>query len=940
MRFISNGDYIFPFRLAEYWAEHAYTWSYQHGAANPDGIIRLPGRLLNLLVFALFGNVGVGYFYATFCVIIAFLAFWWFARKFLDVHAWGVVLVGSLFFACNPIFLGNLSKVGLILAVSMLPVALTALKRGFENKRFSYFLLAVAALNISLIHPFTFSVNAIVLAIYAIYMIRQHRIWVVDNIPKFGLLLATAVLLNAYLILPLVALGTVDKSALSDTATSAPVDYTGLVDIANTGDLFTAFSLSKGVLKDYEFYGAMSWPFYFLGVFAFYALLFGVYARIEKHARPVDRRRFLLALGLFLLLLVLSTASYLYAGSLIKFLIDVPGGWMFRSPLKWQLYMPILLAMCLVVALKYVQSGSARKILYAAFGVTFVLMNGYLCTQIVQRLLTPRHLTYFSALADADMHGKNLLVVNDTQCLSFARDNPAVATELNQVLISKPVQTKRIASGELSTVNLATYDYILGCRGSVDRQLVGAQYPFVPAGDFADGAYELYQNTRPEAYISSTPLTFRLDDNTTSMGGTYAFADSVLGLPFNIADNGGPDTIGLQALFDKLTPSNIRDGELHTAPSPLNPGKQVLYFSAGQPLYYTFDQQHLTIAGQEKPGLQPVPASLPITIGVNETLQVQYQDARFSYTNQIQNPSFEQGLWQQEVGDCNAYDDQPQLGMALSQNNTDGNAALQLQAQRHIACTSPNEIPVQAGQRYLLSFDYLSSGNTAGYFVGFNNETGSSISERLAEPADQWHTLSREIVVPNGATTMRLVVYGYPGAIPGNTGLALYDNFWLTQIPDIKNRLFLVSDNTTHAMAPPVAFTKINPTKTIITVSAARQPFYLSTKETYNALWQLGFDRAGGVGGLLTSRHALPEHLRLNGLMNGWYLDPSAICAQAQASCTVRPDGSYDIRLVMEFAPQRWFYIGCLISLITAAGVATFVVFDIRRAKQQKGVGR
>lgn len=85
MQFLSNGDYIFPFHASDYWAQHLYTWSFQHGAPNPDGILRIPGRVFDLLFFALFGNIAFGYFYAITCLAIAFLAFWWFARVFLEI---------------------------------------------------------------------------------------------------------------------------------------------------------------------------------------------------------------------------------------------------------------------------------------------------------------------------------------------------------------------------------------------------------------------------------------------------------------------------------------------------------------------------------------------------------------------------------------------------------------------------------------------------------------------------------------------------------------------------------------------------------------------------------------------------------------------------------------------------------------------------------------
>src|SRR5688572_12330951 len=99
MRFISNGDYIFPFYFPAYWAQHFYTWSYQSGAAIPDVIMRLPARLFDILVFGMFGNLGVGYFYVLSCIVISFFTFYWFSKSFLEVRERGTAILGSLFFA-------------------------------------------------------------------------------------------------------------------------------------------------------------------------------------------------------------------------------------------------------------------------------------------------------------------------------------------------------------------------------------------------------------------------------------------------------------------------------------------------------------------------------------------------------------------------------------------------------------------------------------------------------------------------------------------------------------------------------------------------------------------------------------------------------------------------------------------------------------------------
>ncbi len=944
MRFISNGDYIFPFQFPQYLAQHIYMWSYQSGAANPDGIMRLPGRLIDLLVFALFGNIGIGYFYVVLCLAVTFVSFWWFARVFLEVQQRGVVLLGAALFTFNPIYLGNLSKVGLIMASAMLLVALAALKQAFDRKRFVYFLIAIAALNIALIHPFTFTVDLLASGVYFVQLVRTHTTWARDNIAKFVGMGMLAILLNAYCLLPLASLGTLDKGALSSTVTSAPVDYTSLVDIANTGDVFTGLSLSKAVLKDYNFYGARSWPFYFLGAFMLYALLFGIYARVEKRLKPHERRRFVLALAAFLALLVLSTATFLHVDALLKFIIGLPGGWMFRSPLKWQLYMPLGLFTAIVIALAYVRPGKGLKLIYAAFGLSFVLMNGYLCTQVYSKLLVPRSLQYFGALADVQFTHQNLLFVDSTQCTMFARDNPGVATELNQIFISKDVQVKHVSAGDLDTVNAGAFDYVMGCQQSLGSTVLTQRYAFAAQATFARNTYVLYKNDHATPYIDAIAAPFAVS-KPAGLSGKSSLATGMLGRPFNFLSDpaAGHPAQGIQDMFDELSPRSIQGSALTSSITPLDAGLQHVYVT-GAPAYYRANGTSLEIHATPGGGTIKTTAS-PITMTVpsGKHLQVTYSDPSYSYKNMIDGGSFEGALWQPKVGDCDNYDNQASIAMARDASiGTDGKASLELTAGKHIACTGPHDIAVTPGQHYLLSFDYLSakSGQYAGYFIGFDSTDGSSYGQRLPDKSGRWTTFSTELIAPQGATSLHLLLYAFADGTPGRSGQAHYDNVKLVNIPDIKNRIFVVGQPAIAMNPPAIQSHSVNPTKNLITATGATTPFYLSSKESYGGLWRLTLDNnAHGFAGLTSAGKLVPasDHVRINGTMNGWYIDPSALCASAPAGCIHNSDGSWTMHFVMSFAPQKWFYIGAMVSGISLIGTLSWVAYEIHRHHRQKG---
>ena len=57
-------------------------------------------------------------------------------------------------------------------------------------------------------------------------------------------------------------------------------------------------------------------------------------------------------------------------------------------------------------------------------------------------------------------------------------------------------------------------------------------------------------------------------------------------------------------------------------------------------------------------------------------------------------------------------------------------------------------------------------------------------------------------------------------------------------------------------------------------------------------------------------------HLEVNSYANSWLIDPLKICSQNLTACKRDTDGTYNWEMVIEFWPQRLFYIGILISLI------------------------
>jgi len=80
------------------------------------------------------------------------------------------------------------------------------------------------------------------------------------------------------------------------------------------------------------------------------------------------------------------------------------------------------------------------------------------------------------------------------------------------------------------------------------------------------------------------------------------------------------------------------------------------------------------------------------------------------------------------------------------------------------------------------------------------------------------------------------------------------------------------------------------------------------------------------------------NHLMANGYANSWIINITEICETTPNKCIQNSDGTYDLELVIEFWPQRLFYIGLMISGTTLLCCIGYLIYDWRRErKKEKG---
>jgi hypothetical protein len=100
---------------------------------------------------------------------------------------------------------------------------------------------------------------------------------------------------------------------------------------------------------------------------------------------------------------------------------------------------------------------------------------------------------------------------------------------------------------------------------------------------------------------------------------------------------------------------------------------------------------------------------------------------------------------------------------------------------------------------------------------------------------------------------------------------------------------------------PRINFVKIDPTKYKVRVEGAKNPFTLVFNETFHPGWRI----------YKNQQPVLADHFLVNWYANAWDIKPEDV------------GGAENFELMVEFWPQRLFYLGLLVSGLTLVGCSS-----------------
>jgi hypothetical protein len=189
----------------------------------------------------------------------------------------------------------------------------------------------------------------------------------------------------------------------------------------------------------------------------------------------------------------------------------------------------------------------------------------------------------------------------------------------------------------------------------------------------------------------------------------------------------------------------------------------------------------------------------------------------------------------------------------------------------------------------------------------------------------------------------------------GEYDLNVYHGFSLTDTINSGDIVLSAENLSEPIRTPQLEYRQINPTKYIVNVRGASESFPLVFSESFHSEWKIYAEPGvaaeetgkfvsesnqgtiqnenldgGRFFDLLLRKPVLDDkHFMINGFANSWWIDVSEL--EKQGKIAKNSDGGYDFSVYIEFEPQKYFYVGLLISIATLIACVGYLLANLCR---------
>ena len=272
-------------------------------------------------------------------------------------------------------------------------------------------------------------------------------------------------------------------------------------------------------------------------------------------------------------------------------------------------------------------------------------------------------------------------------------------------------------------------------------------------------------------------------------------------------------------------------------------------------------------------------------------------------------------------GDCAQIDSLKSVDFEITGSNQD---EIDLIAQNgHNACINKT-ISVNNEKQYQLSFDYLRNANSA--FQVYVDYGDGIPPLRIEEPAlfQNWNHFEYQIIPPFETKSIRIYLYSgsinsgmiltkYRGIRIGESDRRYWDNFLVSGSYDMQNRKVpIIKKITSHKY------------EVLIKDYKLETDLFLNFKENFHSGWKIYpyKNNQSWFSNLFEDSFDF-MHFPINSFSNGWLINVSQ--ENADVICDRDNKDLCDLHFIIEFFPQRWFYLGLLISGLTLSGCVIYL---------------
>ena len=165
---------------------------------------------------------------------------------------------------------------------------------------------------------------------------------------------------------------------------------------------------------------------------------------------------------------------------------------------------------------------------------------------------------------------------------------------------------------------------------------------------------------------------------------------------------------------------------------------------------------------------------------------------------------------------------------------------------------------------------------------------------------DEWSAYNSTFASSRNSVAGYLFIYGIPKGSTSSELLIRNIHVSKSEYPKLVLKRIVNEQSGDHELIPSIFTIKVTPTKYLVDVKGAKEPYTLGFKESYQKLWRVyeytpdtNFFTPFFEGNLI----AEDNHYMANGFSNSWDISPSDL------------GGKEDYTLVVEFLPQKVLFI-------------------------------